>query len=86
MSDMRAFTQSDRYKKWECSGVDGLELCIKVQVNYQYNKEREELVNFQVFHADDKREVHNIADFLCAEDKEYIRTAIFDTLKDRGII
>jgi len=86
MSDMRAFTQSDRYKKWECGGVDGLELRVKVQVNYQYNKESEELVNFQVFHADDKQEIHNIADHLSEDDMEYIRMGIFDTLRERGII
>lgn len=86
MSDMRALTQSDRYKKWECGGVDGLELCIKVQVNYQYNKESESLENFQVFHVNDKQEVHNLAPFITEDEHEYIRMGIFDTLRDRGII
>ena len=83
---MEAITQSDRWRKWDCGGVDGLELCIKIQLNYQYNKESESLENFQVFHVNDKQEIHNIAPYLDEPDMEYIRTGIFDTLRERGII
>ena len=84
--DLRPLTKSDRWRKWICSGVSGLEIDIPLQVNYQYDKEAEDIVNFQVFHARDTREQHDLSEFLAADEIEYIRTGIFESLKDRGKI
>jgi len=69
-----------RYSKWICSSLKGLELTLPVVVNYQYDKEAEGVVNFQVFLKGDEKELHDITEFISIEDAEFIHAEIVDAV------
>jgi len=69
------------HSKWICSGLPGLEVTMPIQVNYQYDKEAENIGNYQVFCKADTQELHDISDYISIEDAEYIRMNILDAIK-----
>lgn len=69
-------------RDWICSGIGGIELSPKtVQVNYQYDREADDIVNFQVFFASDTQERFDIYEYISIEDTENIRAEILDAIK-----
>lgn len=68
--------------KWICSGLEA-EIEIPVQINYQYDREAEDVVNFQVFCKADTQELHEITEFISIADAEFIRDAIIDAVNHK---
>jgi len=73
--------ENSTYNKWICSSVGDVEITMPVRINYQYDREAGDIVNFQVFCAADSLERHDITAYIAIEDAENIRAEILDAVK-----
>jgi hypothetical protein len=78
--------EPNKYSKWVCQSVDGIEANVTLHVNYQYDREADDIENFQAFLSGDAREEHEVTEFLSGEDYETIRDEIWADLALEGDI
>jgi hypothetical protein len=77
--------EPNKYSKWVCQSVDGIETTVTLHVNYQYDREADDIENFQAFLSGDVREEHEVTEFLSGEDYKTIRDEIWDDLAREGL-